>query len=543
MRNRGSWIVSVFLVLHAIPSSAQVAARPVLAVFDIENRDAPLNARLLDGLTGFLVARLAGHGVYAIVPREQVKARLVDQKRESYQSCYAESCQIELGKELAAQKSLATVVLRIGKTCEVTATMYDLARATTERAATSGGPCSEEGVKAALEAVASELSAQPDGEMVRGPALKGLRDNVALGFARTAEALLAEGKVDESIALLQKAYARERAPAILLLLAQCFEKRGILVEARKAYEGYLATEPDPTARDAAQVNLAALLDRMPGRLSLTVAPPEAVLDLDGARLAALPRDGIDLRRGTHRIRLMHEGYAPHDQEIVIEPGSELPLQIRLAPLPGQLSVDCPCPGARLSIDGAEVSELPLHSPVELAAGRHAVEILAGGFERYTTIVEIRPGTSEDLSVSLVALPARASEPLPTRVPVETVAAPSRGPKISPWQWVMVGTGAAIVAAGGAFSGLAARDRAEITDSTRSGNVVTGLTLPEAQALASRAKTRDRAAYALYAVGGAVAMTGIVLAIIDTTRGRAVSGPTVSAAPVPEGVVLHTTGRF
>ena len=58
-----------------------------------------------------------------------------EQKKETYKSCYDQSCQIEMGRELAAEKTLATWVLKVGETCQVTATLYDLKKGTTELAA------------------------------------------------------------------------------------------------------------------------------------------------------------------------------------------------------------------------------------------------------------------------------------------------------------------------------------------------------------------------------------------------------------------------
>lgn len=144
--------------LALLAGPAPASARPVVAIFDIENRQTPLDAAEVDALTDWLVARIAADGAFEVVPRQQVKARLLEQKLESYRPCYAESCQIELGRELAAGKSLSTTVLRLGGACEVTATLFDLSRATAERAATAGAPCTVEGVKGAIEAVSRELS-------------------------------------------------------------------------------------------------------------------------------------------------------------------------------------------------------------------------------------------------------------------------------------------------------------------------------------------------------------------------------------------------
>jgi hypothetical protein len=67
---------------------------------------------------------------------------------------------------MAAQKSLATKVLKIGKKCRVTGDLYDLKRAASERAATAGSGCSEDELLAAVEEVAAKLT----GKHVEKPA-------------------------------------------------------------------------------------------------------------------------------------------------------------------------------------------------------------------------------------------------------------------------------------------------------------------------------------------------------------------------------------
>ncbi|MCA9670081.1 MAG: PEGA domain-containing protein [Myxococcales bacterium] len=141
----------------ARPSSAYAASAPIVAVFDIEDKGAGLSAEVRSRLTAYLASSLTATGRFQVVPRAQIKARLRAQKHSSYKKCFDQSCQIEIGKELAAQKSLATQVLKLGSRCAVAATLYDLRRAATERAATVRGGCSEDAIVSSLEAVVKRL--------------------------------------------------------------------------------------------------------------------------------------------------------------------------------------------------------------------------------------------------------------------------------------------------------------------------------------------------------------------------------------------------
>lgn len=139
-------------------SRARAEAPAVVAVFDIECRDVKLAQNTLLSLSEVLAAKLTGSGAYQVIPSSDLRSRLQSEKASSYKSCFDQACQISIGKELAAQKSLSTRVMRIAKKCVTTSTLFDLARATTERAATAEGECSEDGIMASINAIAKDLS-------------------------------------------------------------------------------------------------------------------------------------------------------------------------------------------------------------------------------------------------------------------------------------------------------------------------------------------------------------------------------------------------
>ena len=145
----GAFLLSAFLPV------GRAQERPIVAVFDMQDRGSGLDPEALKNLTAFLSARLT-EGGFQVIPQDQIRKRLTEQKKESY-TCYDRSCQIELGKELAAQKTLSTQILKIGKTCQVTATLYDLKKSAAERAATAGGPCKEDLLLKVVAEIAAKL--------------------------------------------------------------------------------------------------------------------------------------------------------------------------------------------------------------------------------------------------------------------------------------------------------------------------------------------------------------------------------------------------
>jgi TPR repeat protein len=131
--------------------------RPVAVVFELEDRGRVLRAADRHQLTDYLTSLLT-RGGYQVVPRAQIKERLADAKAGSYKACYDQACQIELGRELAAQKSLASQVLKFGKTCKVTLDLYDLKRAASAGAGTADcRSCAVEDVVKCLEEAARSL--------------------------------------------------------------------------------------------------------------------------------------------------------------------------------------------------------------------------------------------------------------------------------------------------------------------------------------------------------------------------------------------------
>jgi hypothetical protein len=128
-----------------------------VAIFNIEAKLVALRPKVLLALSDYLATQLAASGAYRLIPRDQLKRRLSTEKRASYKACYEQSCQIEIGRELAAQKCLAAKIIKLGKVCTVSLELYDLRSATTERVASRKGGCREEDLTASIDAAVLQL--------------------------------------------------------------------------------------------------------------------------------------------------------------------------------------------------------------------------------------------------------------------------------------------------------------------------------------------------------------------------------------------------
>jgi len=130
----------------------------VVAVFDLEDKENILAAGEREKLADYLATKLAEQRGYRVIPREQLRKRLVGERKKSYRACYDSSCQIELGKSLAAQSVVSLRLIKLGERCTLTAKLFELKSETTQAAASSKGACTVSDLQSAVERVASRLS-------------------------------------------------------------------------------------------------------------------------------------------------------------------------------------------------------------------------------------------------------------------------------------------------------------------------------------------------------------------------------------------------
>jgi hypothetical protein len=130
---------------------------PVVAVFDIHDAGGRLGRAELEQLTAHLTACLTEARKARVIPREQLRERLRQEKSESYRTCFEESCQIELGRAVAAEKSLSSTLIRVGKKCALTVNLFDLKTETAEQGASVASGCAVDDLMGAIRQVADKL--------------------------------------------------------------------------------------------------------------------------------------------------------------------------------------------------------------------------------------------------------------------------------------------------------------------------------------------------------------------------------------------------
>lgn len=141
---------SMSMALTAEPPPETQPKKKVIAVMPMEISKSADDAKSIgESLTDQLRVSLASRGLRVIDrgTQERAMAEIIeDEKKRSYDDCTDESCQIPLGKALAATHILRTSLSRFGRMCAMTAELIALRESVTVRANTARGDCSEEGL-------------------------------------------------------------------------------------------------------------------------------------------------------------------------------------------------------------------------------------------------------------------------------------------------------------------------------------------------------------------------------------------------------------
>jgi hypothetical protein len=134
--------------------------RPVVAVLDIDDQSSAHRRAVVDQLSRYLSAVVAEQPVFRLVPQERLRSELARRRRDSYRPCYQQQCQIEIGKALAADRVLATTLLRVGTRCTLTSMLFDLRTEATELATSIRSACTEDELVRSIDRLVRRLSQQ-----------------------------------------------------------------------------------------------------------------------------------------------------------------------------------------------------------------------------------------------------------------------------------------------------------------------------------------------------------------------------------------------
>jgi hypothetical protein len=125
------------------------------------------------------------------------------------------------------------------------------------------------------------------------------------------------------------------------------------------------------------------IDSQPGGASVTV---------DGRALGDAPQR-VELRGGSHEVRVRKDGFEPFSREVHVVPGHTLRISAQLTSEAARLRVDSDVPGATVFLDRKPFGKTPLDARA-VTPGSHRLNVTADGYEMYSDTIEITSGTHE-----------------------------------------------------------------------------------------------------------------------------------------------------
>ena len=337
-------------------------------------------------------------------------------------------------------------------------------------------------------------------------------DQARMLFTAGAKAYEA-GQFNAAIQAFEDANKIVAKPQIVFSIAQAHRRQYYLAkepehlrEAIKRYREYVDTMKEGgRVSDAAQA--LAELEPIASRTATDPSAPSRPAPKDPARVMVMTQlettritiDGapakaglaVEVKPGKHHISTSADGQAI-DNALV-------PVDVSLREKPAHLIVTGST-GAQVSVDGRPAGTTPLSSPIEVPSGTHLVTVTKNGHVGYSQELELSRDQRKQVSVELADTTQR------------TVS-----------YALLIGGGAALIA-GGVFTGAALVNQGtaqKVLDQQSLGN------LPQDQVgkyndARSRRDDWNKAAIASFSIGGAVALTGVVLYLFDQ--------PTLAMAP-------------
>jgi hypothetical protein len=387
------------LAVLATSMAVTVTAKPIVAVFDIEDSDVALTRGALTRLSDFLQTRLVGTGLFESLPPGQLRQRIVEQKKESYKECYDQACQIELGKALAANKSLHTTVRRIGKGCELTSRLVDLTRETAEAAASSEVTCDEESIREGIKDVVGQLSRQAAGA---GAATSGatVQHRVAIDRGET----IVNRLTDETGYLVIHS---EPPGAVITLngkeLGRAPLQRDLMV-GRYVVEAEMGKLYHPSREEltltTGKTIITMALKPAFGTLDVNSSPAGADVWVEGVVVGKTPYRNERQPSGTYSIRIEAANHVPATLDVTVADGQIVNGEVNLTPDYGILTVTSDPLGAAVMMDDEATGK---KTPVTFPVVRPGVHVIKLTLEAHGDAVErasVTQGETTNLTAKL-----------------------------------------------------------------------------------------------------------------------------------------------
>ncbi|MBN2497552.1 MAG: PEGA domain-containing protein [Deltaproteobacteria bacterium] len=338
-----------------------------MAVFPIQDVTGKLDKTLVESLTEYLSAALATGGSFSIQAPTDMKRLLDDKASESYHECFDEKCQIELGRELAANKMISAKIIQLGDACTVTAALYDLRTQATDISATADRGCSPRDLKRSLDQVAAQIRAwQTKGSRVREEFREGKigEREKQLDLEGGQETIIAfRSQPEGAVVIVDGSLVCEQTPCSRKFPAGTHE----VSMQKKRYRG--RTEQVVFARGA---EFDWELEPTFGMLTVSSQPSGQDVLVNGTVVGKTPLERHPLDPGNYEVLVSSPCFYDKGERIQILARKERSVDVELKPKVGGVQVDAKDPAgndveAELLLDGDPLGTSPGRFPVSVCA--------------------------------------------------------------------------------------------------------------------------------------------------------------------------------
>jgi hypothetical protein len=381
-------ILCFFFAIFAFSVLAQAAERPIVAVFDVEAQDVKISKKTLVKFTDYLQTSIVRCGFQSI-PRSDIMNRIRNEQKESYKLCRDQSCQIELGRELSAQKVLSTKIQKIGTSCITNSNLYDLKKAAADSAASGESGCSPEELLSSIKSISIQIC-QPENT--------GHTQNHSK-IMNFSEKLLRLQQNKRHLESIHKAWS---------MVQEVASYSGLPKEDRvKMVENFLSAYPEknPHIEEAR-----ALLGQLqPAFILVETIPVASLVKVNGMSVGRAPAK-VKVTRGSYTIEANE---LDHQQAIVqlnVTKGKTYMVKLTLKPLFGHVMVRSKPFAAQVSIGDHPPSSAPFRK--KLKPGNYEIKASLEGHKSLTRKIEVIAGKEQKLELLLEKIP-------PARLVVET----------------------------------------------------------------------------------------------------------------------------
>jgi hypothetical protein len=360
-------IVSISAAFLLLLSGIAQASKPVVAVFEIKN-SANVSSEDLLTLYGLIGTELAATGQFSVVPNSDIKRALRDKKAESYNDCYDESCQIEIGKELAAEMTLATSIKKLGRYCIVSMQLYNLRTGASDRGATQRSSCRSDELLEAL--------------------IRGIGQLTESGRAKTQTK--ASNAPDRDIGTSEKKWVPSISKEVIVSFSSEPPGAVVLLNGRMLCQATPCTKNAPAGTHEVTIEKEGYFSRTErtlitkgskiawklkprfGIVTIRTIPKGLEVKVNQSTVGRTPIEGLRLSPGRHEITVNDSCYYTQGKDIGIKAGEEKTLALDMQAKNGALHVRATnnageAVEADIMIDGEKAGTTPSTVMVNICA--------------------------------------------------------------------------------------------------------------------------------------------------------------------------------